>query len=331
MMCDVSAEVQNNYQALKNELLQSRMVTSVTKSSNPVTEIWSNQRVDDWQGKLPGESLGLATIAISDADYFKTTGMEIIAGRNFTGNMKSDSLTVILNEAAVKRMRYKDALNQVITWHDVPQKARVIGVVKDALMASPFLPAEPAIFVFIPDWANTITWRLAPTANTSEAIKKLTAIFNKYNPYYPFQYSFVDESYATKFNLEILVGKLAGLFAALAIFISCLGLFGLAAYMAEQRTKEIGIRKVLGASIPQVWLLLSGEFIVLVVISCAIASPVAFYFLQNWLLRYPYRIRINPDVFILAGVMAIGITILTISFQAIKAAAANPVKSLRSE
>lgn len=331
MMCDVSTEVNNNYQAIKNEMLQSGMVSSVTKSSNPVTEIWSNQRVDDWQGKRPGESLGLATIAVSDGDYFKTMGMEIVAGRNFTGYMKSDSLNVILNEAAVKRMRYKEALDQVITWHDNPQKVRVIGVVKDALMASPYLPAEPTIFIFVPDWASTLTWRLTPTANTSSAIKKLTAIFNKYNPYYPFQYNFVDESYATKFNLEILVGKLAGLFAALAIFISCLGLFGLAAYMAEQRTKEIGIRKVLGASISQVWLLLSKEFILLVVISCAIASPVAFYFLHNWLQRYPYRIGIGPSVFILAGVMAIGITIITISFQAIKAATANPVKSLRSE
>lgn len=174
-------------------------------------------------------------------------------------------------------------------------------------------------------------YRLSPSVNTHDAITKLTAIFNKYNPSFPYLYHFVDETYATKFDLEVLIGKLAGLFAALAIFISCLGLFGLAAYMAEQRTKEIGIRKVLGASISQVWLLLSKDFIVLVIISCVIASPIAFYFLQHWLLKYDYRISIGAGVFVVSAIIAIIITIITISFQAIKAAVANPVKSLRTE
>jgi putative ABC transport system permease protein len=159
----------------------------------------------------------------------------------------------------------------------------------------------------------------------------LTDIFSKHNPAYPYEYHFVDESYAAKFDFETLLGKLAGLFAALAIFISCLGLFGLAAYMAERRTKEIGIRKVLGASVSQVWLLLSKEFVILVLISCVIASPVAFHYLHNWLAQYDYRIIINPFVFVIAGIAAIAITIITISFQAIKAAIANPVKSLRTE
>ncbi len=331
IMTDASNDLSRNYDALKNDMLQSGMVTSVTKSSSPVTEIWSNNSVSDWQGRLPGETLGLATIGVSDADYFKTMEIQIKQGGNFTGNLAADSLSVILNEAAVKRMRFKKPLNQIITWHDVPQKARVIGVVKDALMSSPFSPAEPTIFIYDPGWSNIITYRLSPTVNTQQAITKLTEIFNKYNPSYPYLYHFVDESYASKFDLETLIGKLAGLFAALAIFISCLGLFGLAAYMAEQRTKEIGIRKVLGASVSQVWLLLSKDFIVLVIISCVIASPVAFYFLQNWLQKYDYRITISPFVFIMAGIAAIVITIITISFQAIKAAIANPVKSLRTE
>ena len=331
IMTDASNDLSRNYDALKNDMLQSGMVTSVTKSSSPVTEIWSNNSVSDWQGRLPGETLGLATIGVSDADYFKTMEIQIKQGGNFTGNLAADSLSVILNEAAVKRMRFKKPLNQIITWHDVPQKARVIGVVKDALMSSPFSPAEPTIFIYDPGWSNIITYRLSPTVNTQQAITKLTEIFNKYNPSYPYLYHFVNESYASKFDLETLIGKLAGLFAALAIFISCLGLFGLAAYMAEQRTKEIGIRKVLGASVSQVWLLLSKDFIVLVIISCVIASPVAFYFLQNWLQKYDYRITISPFVFIMAGIAAIVITIITISFQAIKAAIANPVKSLRTE
>ncbi|MEJ7679063.1 MAG: FtsX-like permease family protein [Segetibacter sp.] len=178
---------------------------------------------------------------------------------------------------------------------------------------------------------GNLMYRLSPAIKTQDAINQLTAIFNKYNPAYPYNYRFADTEYANKFKLEVLIGKLAAIFAGLAIFISCLGLFGLAAYMAEQRTKEIGIRKVLGASISQVWLLLSKDFIVLVIISCVIASPVAFYFLQNWLQKYQYRISIGAGVFILAAVMAMVITLVTISFQAIKAAVANPVKSLRTE
>ena len=174
-------------------------------------------------------------------------------------------------------------------------------------------------------------YRLSASANTYDAITKLTPIFNKYNPSYPYLYHFADESYAAKFDLETLIGKLAGLFAGLAIFISCLGLFGLAAYIAEQRNKEIGIRKVLGASVSQVWFLLSKDFMGLILISCLIASPVAFYFLQNWLQKYEYRISIGPWVFIISAFTAIVITIFTISFQAIKAAVANPVKSLKSE
>ena len=282
MMSNANSDLTRSYQALKNEMLQSNMVANVTKSSNPVTALWSNQRIDDWEGKQPGESLGLATVGVSDADYFKTMGMQIKEGRNFTGDVGADSLSVILNEAAVKRMRYQEPLNQIITWHDIPQRVRVIGVVKDALMASPFSPAEPTVFIFDPAWSNIITYRLSPTVNAQQAIATLAPIFNKYSPSYPYLYHFVDETYASKFELETLIGKLSGLFAALAILISCLGLFGLAAYTAEQRTKEIGIRKALGASVSQVWVLLSKDFIVLVIISCIIASPVAFYFLQNW-------------------------------------------------
>ncbi|MDP9047663.1 MAG: FtsX-like permease family protein, partial [Bacteroidota bacterium] len=207
---------------------------------------------------------------------------------------------------------------------------RIIGVVKDALMESPFTPIAPAIFAHAPG-GNSIMYRLRSNVGTQDAIVRLTKIFDTYNPAYPYSYQFVDEQYNSKFHLEVLVGKLAGIFAGLAIFISCLGLFGLAAYVAEQRTKEIGIRKVLGATIAQVWLLLSGDFILLVMISFFIASPVALYFLRNWLQKYEYRITIGPGVFLLSAVVTILITLITISFQAIKAALMNPVKSLRSE
>jgi putative ABC transport system permease protein len=331
LMTDASNDLNKNYTSLRNDLLQSGLVSSTTVSSSPVTDIWSNQRIDNWEGKQPNESLGLATIGVCNADYFKTMGMQIIEGNNFTGDYNADSLSVVLNEAAVNRLGYKQAINQIITWHDVPQRVHVIGIVKNAVMNSPFGLPEPTIFVFSPGWANIVTYRLAANLNTHTAIEKLTPIFNKYNPSYPYIYHFVDEMYESKFELETLIGKLAGIFAVLAIFISCLGLFGLAAYTAEQRTKEIGIRKVLGASVSQVWLLLSKDFIVLVAMSCVIASPIALYFLNDWLVKYPYRITITPLVFIAAGIAAIVITIATISFQAIKAALANPVKSLRTQ
>lgn len=331
MNTDVIGSLQKNYEALKNEMLQSGVVTNVTKSSSPVTDIWGNQRIDNWEGRLADESLVLSTIGVSDADYFKTMGMQIISGRDFTGSLGADSLTVVLNEAAVKRMRFKQPINQIITWHDIPQRVKVIGVVKDAVMTSPFASAEPTIFAYTPDWSNVITYRLSRAVNTRQAIAKLTHIFGKYNPAYPYQYHFVDEGYAAKFDFETLLGKLAGLFAALAILISCLGLFGLAAYMAEQRTKEIGIRKVLGASIPQVWWLLSKEFIALVSISCVIAAPVAFYYLHQWLQQYNYRVAIDPFVFLTAGISALMVTVMTVSFQSIRAAIANPAKSLKTD
>jgi putative ABC transport system permease protein len=187
------------------------------------------------------------------------------------------------------------------------------------------------MFYCYPNTWGVMLYKLSPNINTHNAITQLTSIFNKYNPAYPYNYAFEDENYASKFKLEVLIGKLAGLFAGLAIFISCLGLFGLAAYVAEQRTKEIGIRKVLGASIQQIWMLLSKDFILLVLISCLIASPIAFYFLKSWLMKYDYRINIGAGVFILSGLIALLITIITISFQSIKAAIANPVKSLRTE
>jgi putative ABC transport system permease protein len=330
MMTDMSGDLNTKYDALKNDLLASGYVESVAAASSPVTNIYSHMSLDKWPGKgASEEAVNIAAVFVSD-DYFQTLGMTLKEGRDFTNNWTADSTSVILNEAAVKRIGLKNPINQLVTWNGNTVPVRVIGVVKDALMESPFTPVQPAIFSH-GHVANNIMYRLAPNANTQDAVKKLTKIFDSYNPAYPYIYQFVDEEYNHKFNLEILVGKLAGIFAGLAILISCLGLFGLAAYVAEQRTKEIGIRKVLGASVGQVWLLLSKDFILLVGMSCVIASPIAFYFLQNWLQKYDYRITIGPSVFLLSAAAAIIITLATISFQAIKAALTNPVKSLRSE
>jgi len=314
-----------NQRVLKNELLKSGIVQSVTSASSPATEVQAHMNLDYWPGKYTGETVEMGEITTT-ADYFKTLGMQMKAGRDFS-NTISDTANAVLNEAAVKRLRLKEPLNQIIKQNG--KQYRIIGIVKDALMNSPFANADPTMFEY--GKGDYLMYRLAPNVKTHDAIEKLVPIFTKYSPSYPFQYTFVDEEYNQKFSEEVLVGKLSGIFAALAIFISCLGLFGLAAYVAEQRNKEIGIRKVLGATVAQVWLLLSGDFILLVTISCIIASPMAFYFLQNWLQKYDYHIKIGPEVFILSAFAAIIITLFTISFQAIKAALANPVKSLRSE
>jgi putative ABC transport system permease protein len=326
LMTDMNGSLGKNYQAIKNELIQKGIAGSVTMASGRATQTGNHRDVEQWPGKKPGETVDMGQINVS-GDYFKTLGMSMKAGRDFW--ISSDSLSVIANEAAIKLMRLKDPINQIITFRD--DRYQIVGVVKDALMASPFSPADPTLFFYNQDPQRVIMYRLSKRIRTQDAITELTAVFNKYNPALPYTYTFSDQSYAAKFSLEMLIGKLAGLFAGLAIFISCLGLFGLAAYVAEQRNKEIGIRKVLGASVSQVWFLLSKEFILLVLISCAIASPVALYFLQGWLQKYSYRITIGAGVFFWAALSAMAITLVTISFQAVKAAITNPVASLRSE
>ena len=324
MMTWMNSELDHNYPALKNELLQKGIAVGVSKASGPATEVWSHSDVG-WPGKKAGETIEMGTITVS-ADYLKTVGMSLTGGRDFN---PADTLSVIFNETAIRQMRLKQPIGQTVVWDTT---RRIVGVAKDALMVSPYSGAEPTQFLFAPSATSYVMlYRLSPSISTADAVAQLNKLFAKYNPSFPYTYFFADAKYAEKFRLEVLVGKLAGIFAALAIFISCLGLFGLAAYVAEQRTKEIGIRKVLGASIPQVWMLLSRDFIVLVVVSCLIASPIAWYFLQDWLMKYDYRIDIGAGVFLLAGGMALLITILTISFQALKAATANPVNALRSE
>ncbi|PVD50426.1 ABC transporter permease [Terrimonas sp.] len=326
MATNMNDDLDKHFTALKNEVLQKGIVSAMTTATSPATNVWWHSDVEQWPGKNPGETVEMGTIIVS-GDYFKTVGMDMSEGRNFSH--ANDSTSVIFNEAAIKRMRIKNPVGQKINWQG--HQLTIAGVVQDALMVSPFSAAEPTMFLCNALPQGNLLYRLAPGIQTQDAIARLTAIFNKYDPAYPYNYSFADEQYAQKFKLEMLIGKLAGLFAVLAIFISCLGLFGLAAYVAEQRTKEIGIRKVLGASIQQLWLLLSKDFIVLVLISCLIAAPISFYFLHNWLQHYDYRINIGAGVFVAGGLMSLIITMLTVSFQAIKAAIANPVKSLRTE
>ncbi|HEX8023134.1 ABC transporter permease [Mucilaginibacter sp.] len=328
MATNANEDLGKHFSAFKNELLQSGVVESISSASSAVTDVNMHNNLDQWPGKLAGETVEMGVIAVAD-DYFKTTDMKMIAGRDFE-NVISDSLNIVFNEAAIKRLRIKgDPISQVITYGGKPRK--IIGVVKNALMLSPFAQADPTMFLYNNDPHQNMIYRLSPKVNPHDAIDKIGQVFSKYSSAYPYTYRFVDDDYNRKFGQEVLVGKLAGIFAGLAIFISCLGLFGLAAYIAEQRTKEIGVRKVLGATVGQLWFLLSKDFVLLVLVSCVIASPLAFYFLQGWLQKYDYRVTVGPDVFIISAIAAIAITLATISFQAIKAAIANPVKSLRSE
>jgi ABC-type antimicrobial peptide transport system permease subunit len=329
----ISGDPGGSYASFKEHLLRTGFVAGVTRSLSPATEVHSHNIVDGWPGMQPGEAFAPVMNAVADSDFFKTLGIGFVEGRNFAGNSAVDSTCVILNEAAAKRMRLQQPLNAYIHWPvaNAPQRLRVIGVVKNILTNNPFGTPEPTIYVYQPGWTWTVTYRIAAAVSTAEALARLRAVYGQYNRDAAFDYSFVDDQFASKFALETLIGKLAGIFAGLAIFISCLGLFGLAAYTAEQRTKEIGIRKVLGASVGQVMLLLSGDFIKLVLVSCGIATPIAWYFLHQWLSGYYYRIAINPLVFVGAATVAVVITALTVGFQSVKSALMNPARSLRSE
>jgi ABC-type antimicrobial peptide transport system permease subunit len=265
-------------------------------------------------------------------EYGKTVGWELLHGRDFSKELASDSAGIILNESAVKLAGLNNPVGQTVKWEPgwrEPGYYKIIGVVQDMVKGSPFGATFPSV-IFL-GGGNWIFARLNPNTSIHEALPKIEAGFKKVIPTLPFDYKFVDEEYGLKFAAEERIGKLATFFAILAILISCMGLFGLASYVAEQRTKEIGVRKVLGASVFNLWKLLSKDFIMLVMISCFIAIPVARYFLHEWLQQYEYRTDMAWWIFAVAAGCALLITLITVSFQAIKAAIANPVKSLRTE
>ena len=322
-------DLYGHYDALRSDLIATGVVDNMAESSSPTTSVWSNQIGFNWQGKDPNTLPSFGTIAVTQ-DFGKTIGWKIKEGRDFSRDFATDTLGMILNESAVKQVGMKqDIVGQIIQFND--KKYTVVGVIKDMIMESPYEPIKPTVFMFNPGWANVITVAIKHGAPIKDALSKIETVFKKYNPNAPFDYAFNDEDYAKKFSDEQRVGNLATFFTILAIFISCLGLFGLASFVAEQRKKEIGVRKVLGASVYNLWQMLSREFALLVIISCFVAIPLAWYYLHQWLQHYDYRTTISWWIFILSGAGALVITLITVSFQAIKAAVANPVKSLRTE
>ena len=323
-----SDDIQKNYAALQQELLSSGAVVSMCKSNSPPSEIHSNNNGWEWPKSLPVEKTVIFSTIATDYDYTKTLGIKMLSGRDFSRDF-ADSNSVILNQAAVKRMGLTNPVGTMLKRDGKPMM--VVGVIPDIQMQSPFHPISPLVIVFNKDWVSYIDLRVNPSMSMSKATSLMKPIFDKYNPAFPFAYQFADEQYAKKFNYEELVGNLAAVIAVLIVFISCLGLFGLATFTAEQRIKEIGVRKVLGASVSSLWQLLSKDFVLLVLISCAIAIPIAWYCMNEWLKQYDYKISINISVFIAVSILAVLITLLTVSYQAIRAAMANPARNLRTE
>jgi putative ABC transport system permease protein len=327
----LNGDMTKNIDLIKNDLISNGIATSVTKTSAPITEGWSSGG-SNWQGQPANDKTEFNFFNV-DGNIVKTAGLTLLSGRDI--NVKTyptDSSAVLVDEAAVKAMGMKNPIGQIIDTGAWNTNWHIIGVVKDFIIQSPYESIKPMIIQGPKaDWFNLLHIKFSNAHSTAYNIAATEKIFKLYNPLYPFEYHFVDEAYAKKFSNEQTTGTLTAFFAALTIFISCLGLFGLATYMAENRIKEISVRKVLGASVMGITTLLSKDFLKLVVISFVIASPIAWYAMHQWLLDYTYRVSIDWWVFAGAGLIAVLISLLTVSYQAIKAAVANPVKSLRSE
>jgi ABC-type antimicrobial peptide transport system permease subunit len=319
-----------NYELIKTALLSGGAATAVAQTSAPMTESWGDSWGFEWNGSTEEDKRLDFSIFSADEDFAKAIGITVIKGRGIDAHKyPTDSSACLLNEASVKAMRLKDPVGTIIRNGDDP--IHVVGVIKDFILGTPYEPVQQMIIVGPRFPGDVINFKINPHPSISASLKKAEAVFKKYNPEYPFSVRFYDEEYNQKFHNEEQTATLAGLFAALTIFISCLGLLGLATYVAQTRIKEIGVRKVLGASVQAIVALLSKDFLILVLISFIIASPVAWFTMHKWLASYSYRVNISLWVFVIAGCLSAAIAFITVSFQAIKAAIANPVKSLRTE
>ena len=325
---NMTSQLRSHYEALRNELLNTGAVYEMSESAPGITEDYGGTTNVSWQGKVPDTSPLLMSNKVTH-EFGKAVGWKIKEGRDFSREHATDKSSVILNESAVRLMGFKNPINESVTFSGKPYK--VIGVIQDIIKESPFKPVKPSFFLLGYESVTVINIKLAPEVSTGEALAKVENVFKKYNPAAPFEYHFVDDQYAKKFSDEERIGKLSGFFAILAVFISCLGIFGLASFIAEQRTKEIGVRKVLGASVFNLWKMLSKEFVLLIIFSIGISIPIAYYVMSNWLQNYEYHTDLSWWIFGVCGLGALLITLCTVSYQSMKAALANPVKSLRSE
>ncbi|WP_143305521.1 ABC transporter permease [Chitinophaga vietnamensis] len=322
-----NTDIHDHIDAVKQDLLQSGAVTAIAESGNTITRGSRSSGGFDWTGKAPGAMDDFTTVSISH-DYGKATGWQVAAGRDFSPAFTTDSSAIVLNEAAVKYMGLKNPVGEIVRWNG--RAYHVIGVIRNIIMESPYAPVKQAVY-FLYNGPGVLNIRINPARSAPDALAAIEAIYHKYAPDQPFDYRFVDEEYARKFGIEEYIARLAAILAVLAIFISCLGLYGIAAFMAEQRTREIGIRKVMGATVANIWRLLSGEFLLLATIAFAVAAPLAWYAMSRWLEHYTYHTAMTWWIFAAAGGGAMLLTLLTVSFQTMKAALMNPARSLKRE
>ena len=327
MAIDYSEEIKKNYRSIKLELLETGVVEAVTRANSQITDINSNNFLG-WPGKPEDQRVIFTTIA-TEYDYTKTMGIKMLEGRDFSEDFKSDSMAIIINKTAADLMNLKDPIGTELPLWGKTRK--LIGIMDNALMGSPYVEVKPLFAILDPNWINSVSVRLNKTSDLQTSIEKVKKVFEKYASAYPFEYRFADVEFQKKFTTINLISKLASLFAGLTILITGLGLFGLASFTAEQRTKEIGIRKVLGASVPSLVGLMSKDFSRLVIISFVVSAPVAWYLLSWFLERYPIRTGISWWVFPLTGLIALLFALSIVSMQALRAAHANPSTSLRNE
>ncbi len=326
-----SPEFQGKYNVLRTELKNTGAVIEMAEANYAITDTRGWNPGFSWNDKKYDPSFN--TIFVSP-EYGKTVGWEFIDGRDFSREIASDSAGIVLNESAAQVFGIENPVGEVLKWDtggNFRGMFKILGVVKDMVKGSPYEPTFPSVIFLSKFDMQWLYIRLNPEMSIHESLPKVEKVFAALVPSAPFDYTFADDNYARKFQAEERIGKLASLFSVLAILISCLGLFGLAAFTVEQRTKEIGIRKVLGATVSNLWRMLSREFVILVLIACLISVPIGYYFMNAWLQQFIYRMPLGWEVFALSCLGGIAITILTVSFQAVKAAVANPVKSLRSE
>lgn len=326
IMIPATPDINKNYSAIKQELLKSGSINSVTRTSGPITEIWWKTASPDYEGKPANMSIIFSGIA-TDVDFTRTMGIKVLEGRDFAG-VPGDSAHMILNKAAVEAMNLKNPIGKKMRYS---REYTVIGVVDNVVMESPFRPVDPQMILFDAGGSSFVSLRLNEGINPQSAFPTIESIFSKYNPAFPFDYQFADEEFGKKFVSEQLINKITNVFAALAIFICCLGLAGLASFTIEKRTREIGIRKVLGASVNQLLALISREFLQLVLIAFVIAVPLTWWLMNEWLGNYVYHVEISVWLFAAVGTLVLLLTLLVVSANTIAAARENPVKSLRTE
>ena len=327
IMMPVTDATQKNYTIIKDELLKTGLVNAVTRTSSPITEIWWRNPGPDWEGKPENAHINFSGMS-AEKDFIKTMGIKLLAGKDFSG-LPSDSSVMLLNKAAISAMGLKNPLGMKMSYNG--KDYTLTGIMDNVVMESPYKPVDPMMAISYPGYTNIISVRLNNHVQPQKALGDIETIFKKYNPAFPFEYQFADKEFGKKFITEELISRITNLFAALAIFLCCIGLAGLASFSIERRVREIGIRKVMGASVRQLLLLVSKEFLRLVLIAFLIATPLTWYLMHNWLDNYAYHVNINIWLFFVVGISVLLLALLVVSLNTMKTAMANPVKSLRTE